>query len=148
MQQPSAGPAAGERYESDRARRILEAAAREQHSIDSALADSFSRAELQQIARDAGISAAALDAAIAAERRGLESGSRPSGEGPRHRGGRVGRVAGWFAARNPTALAAFGFVAVAAVLLGLWLAAPALFWVTSLSLTLVALLILMTGTSW
>jgi VIT1/CCC1 family predicted Fe2+/Mn2+ transporter len=153
MQNPSArnrtenAGSGAERFDAESVRRILQRAVEEQHGIDNMIADTYTVEELEEMAAEAGISSVALHAALDAERRE----DRPVAAPARDPGW------GWLAAlerRMPAhwtpgakgaVMAGLGFVALAAVLLVLWAAAPTAFWVTALSLILVSLLVLIVG---
>lgn len=143
--QRAAGGAAcrRDRFDGASVRRILQRAAEEQHHLDKELVDSYSLAELEEMAAEVRISPEALQAAIDSHR-GSAASAR-AGAGPR----------GWLAmleARMPdrwspetknVALTGAGFVALTGLLLSLWMIAPGFFWVTLLSLIVVSLLVLL-----
>jgi hypothetical protein len=122
-----------QRFDGERVRRILQRAVEEQHGIDRQVAETYTLEELEEMAEEAGISSVALHAAIDAERRDSGFNMAPARE----------------AYRAPEAwgvvTAALVAVALAAVLLVLWVAAPTAFWVTALSLILLSLLVLIVG---
>ena len=139
-----------DRLDSATVRRILERAAEEQHRLDKELSDLYSLEELEEMAAEVRISPEALRAAIEADRRD-ERMIRPAAA---TREGADGHRRDWLAAlegRLPDAwspavkqmtLAGAGVVSLFGLLLSLSMFAPTLFWVTSLFLIALCLLVL------
>lgn len=140
---PGEATAADARFDSTSARRILQRAAEEQHRLEKELTDSYSLEELEEMAAEVRISSEALHAAIRADRRD----ARPADA----RAGRRGWLAAlerrmperWSPETRNVALTGTGFVALTGLLISLWVVAPAVFWVTLLSLIVLSLLVLL-----
>lgn len=128
------------RFDGDSVRRILEDAAAEQQRIDNVRADTYTLAELEELAAELRVSPAALETAIEAEARGADAGG--TGHAPPRR---RWLPAHWSAPLKDTLVMGSAFVALTAGLLGLWAVAPAFFWATALSLVAVSLVILLGG---
>lgn len=105
-----------ERFDSESVRRILQRAATEQHRLDTTVARGYSLDELQEMAADVQISPDALE----------------------HR-----LPAGWSPASKQLVLAGGGVVTLSGMLLSLSAIAPTVFWVASLSLIMLCLLVLL-----
>lgn len=135
-----------DRFDRERVRRILQRAVAEQHRRESELADSYSLAELEEIAAEAKISPQALRAAIEADRRdaGRARAADAADDRPQdwitaleHR-----LPTRWSPAVKQMALAGGGVVALTGLLLSLSVFAPTAFWVTSLSLIVLSLAVM------
>lgn len=139
---------AEERFDGERARRILQHAAAEQQRLNNELGDSYSFEELEEMAAEAGISSEALRAAIEADGRRSETvAGRPLApyERPRRRRpsafGRL-KPGNWSPAVKVVVLtaAAIGF---AGSLLAFPAFAEAVFWVLLLLLIALSVLIVL-----
>lgn len=118
-------PRHARRYDARTARHILERAVAEQYRLEARRADSYSHDELQEMAREAGVSRAALNAAI----------DRVANRGPLARR--------WHARRWSTKTDLLLAGAGTLVLLGSFVAFPAIAYVVVWTLIVVAALILL-----
>ncbi|MBN1239261.1 MAG: hypothetical protein JXB36_12225 [Gammaproteobacteria bacterium] len=143
-----------DRFDGEAVRRILERAAREQHRLNEALADSYSLDELEEMAAEARISPEALRNAIEAETDAIEAQSALEGWGARAAGTGGGRARAWLAAverrlpgRTPAArrlmLTCTGGVAAAGLLFAFPVIAETLLWAVLLALILFSVLVLL-----
>jgi len=133
------GPAGGNtRFDGESVRRILQRAAVEQHRLDTELTDTYSRAELEEMAAEARISQAALRAALAADADGhsRESGGRVQ---DRMAPGYARLLGRWSPSLTRAALAAAACVTVVALLSLFPVAAAVLFWTTVIAFVLILL---------
>lgn len=153
-EQPARAPAGAahhqERFDSATLRRILQRAATEQHRMDHELTDSYSFEELEEMAAAVQISPEALRAAVEADRR--EQRKSTAGAGIRDAAdarqsdwlARLERrlPGGWSPAVKQMVLAGAGVGALSGLLLSLSVLAPTAFWIASLSLIALCLLVL------
>ena len=131
------------RFDGERVRHILERAAAEQHRLNQALAETYSLAELQEMAAEAGIAPEALRAAIE------QVPPDPAAAARRTAAGAVGRAVArraapwvpgrWSANARAAVVAGAAGLAALGVLLAFPAAAQVLLWVTILLLVLMAL---------
>ena len=131
-------PAGGDtRFDGDSVRRILKRAAVEQHRLDTELTDTYSRAELEEMAAEARISQAALRAALAAD----AGDSRESGGRVQDRiaHGYTRLLGRWPPSLTRAALATAACVTVVALLTLFPAAAAVLFWTTVIASVLILL---------
>lgn len=146
---PAGAPPAGDRFDADSIRRILERAVEEQQR-GGERPGSWSLEELEEAAAEAHISREALHAAIEAHRREAAPAAARRTPGVQNERPRdwLTRLedrlpAHWPPSLKQTVLAVGGFIVLTGLLLALGSIAPTAFWVTSLSMIAVSLLVLM-----
>lgn len=129
-----------DRFDRDAVRRILSRAAEEQHRLDRVLSDSCSLDELEEMAAEAGISPAALRAALEADRAGA---GKPSGlvrPGKWLEALQALMPRSWSVPAKRAALAGLGGIGFVGLLAAFPAFGTALFWGLVIALTVFALL--------